>query len=48
MANLWVVALLPPALAVVYATAIFHEEAYLERKFADAYLDYKRSVRRWL
>ena len=24
------------------------EERYLEGKFGDAYLDYKRSVRRWL
>jgi protein-S-isoprenylcysteine O-methyltransferase Ste14 len=48
MANLWVVALLPPVLGAVQATAILHEEAYLEREFGDAYLDYKRSVRRWL
>jgi protein-S-isoprenylcysteine O-methyltransferase Ste14 len=48
MANLWLVALLPVVLAVVYATAIRHEEAYLERKFGEAYLDYKRSVRRWI
>jgi protein-S-isoprenylcysteine O-methyltransferase Ste14 len=48
MANLWVLVLLPPALAVVYTTAIRHEEAYLERKFGDSYLEYKRSVRRWI
>jgi protein-S-isoprenylcysteine O-methyltransferase Ste14 len=48
MANLWVVALVPLVLGTVYATAVLHEEAYLERKFGDAYLDYKRSVRRWL
>ena len=48
MANLWVVALLPLVLAVVYATAIVHEETYLEQKFGDAYTDYKRSVRRWI
>jgi protein-S-isoprenylcysteine O-methyltransferase Ste14 len=48
MSNLWLLALLPAALVVVYATAIRHEESYLERKFGDAYLDYKRSVRRWL
>jgi protein-S-isoprenylcysteine O-methyltransferase Ste14 len=29
-------------------TAIRHEEAYLERKFGDRYLEYKRSVRRWI
>lgn len=46
--NLWIVALVPPVLAVVYWTAIRHEEAYLERKFGDAYRSYKASVRRWL
>jgi protein-S-isoprenylcysteine O-methyltransferase Ste14 len=48
MSNLWVLALLPLVLVVVYATAIRHEESYLERKFGDTYLDYKRSVRRWI
>jgi protein-S-isoprenylcysteine O-methyltransferase Ste14 len=47
-ANGWIVALIPVVLAVIYAIAIRHEEAYLERKFGDGYLVYKRSVRRWL
>ena len=42
------VALLPVVLGVVYATAVRHEEAYLEGKFGDAYRAYRRSVRRWL
>jgi len=46
--NGWIVALVPAVLAVVYAAAVRHEEAYLERKFGDPYLAYKRSVRRWL
>ena len=46
--NLWIVALLPLVLAIIYAIAIRHEEAYLERKFGETYLAYKRSVRRWL
>jgi len=46
--NGWIVALLPPVLVLIYATAIRHEEAYLERKFGEGYLAYKRSVRRWL
>jgi protein-S-isoprenylcysteine O-methyltransferase Ste14 len=46
--NGWVLLLLPPALVVVYWTAIRHEEAYLERKFGNSYLEYKREVRRWL
>jgi len=47
-ANGWILALIPLVLVVIYAIAIRHEEAYLERKFGSAYLDYKRSVRRWL
>jgi protein-S-isoprenylcysteine O-methyltransferase Ste14 len=46
--NLWILLLVPVACTVVFITAIRHEEAYLERKFGDAYLDYKKSVRRWL
>ena len=48
LANGWIVAFVPLVLAVVYATAVRHEEAYLERKFGEGYLVYKRSVRRWL
>ena len=47
-ANGWTIALVPVVLAVVYATAVRHEEAYLEEKFGDAYVRYKRSVRRWI
>jgi protein-S-isoprenylcysteine O-methyltransferase Ste14 len=48
MANLWVLVLLPAVFVAVYAAAIRYEEAYLERKFGETYLDYKRSVRRWI
>jgi protein-S-isoprenylcysteine O-methyltransferase Ste14 len=48
LANGWIVLLVPPALVIVYATAIRPEEAYLERKFGDRYVAYKGSVRRWL
>jgi len=47
-ANGWLLALVPVSLAVVYAIAVRHEEAYLERKFGETYLAYKRSVRRWI
>jgi len=47
-ANGWIIALVPPALVIIYAIAIRREEAYLERKFGDPYIEYKRSVRRWL
>jgi|SRR5690606_234261 len=48
LANAWIVALVPTALAVVYWTAVRHEEAYLERKFGAAYEAYKARTRRWL
>jgi len=46
--NGWILALVPVVLVTIYTIAIRHEEAYLERKFGSTYLDYKRSVRRWL
>ena len=46
--NGWIVVLLPVAMGFIYATAIRHEEAYLERKFGESYTRYKASVRRWL
>ena len=48
LANAWIVALVPLVLAIIYAIAIRPEEAYLERKFGSSYVEYKRSVRRWL
>ena len=48
LASGWTIALVPVVLAVVYATAVRHEEAYLEEKFGAAYLSYKNSVRRWI
>jgi protein-S-isoprenylcysteine O-methyltransferase Ste14 len=48
LGNGWIVALVPAALGMIYAIAIRHEEAYLERKFAETYTGYKASVRRWL
>jgi len=48
LANGWIVALAPLVLVIIYRIAIRHEEAYLERKFGGAYIEYKRSVRRWI
>lgn len=48
LANGWVVVLILPVLVIIYAIAIRPEEAYLERKFGDAYTEYKKSVRRWI
>jgi protein-S-isoprenylcysteine O-methyltransferase Ste14 len=47
-ANGWILALVPVVLVTIRLIAIRHEEAYLERKFGETYLAYKRSVRRWL
>jgi protein-S-isoprenylcysteine O-methyltransferase Ste14 len=46
--SLWVVALAVPVLAAMRYGVIAREEAYLERKFGDAYSRYKARVRRWL
>jgi protein-S-isoprenylcysteine O-methyltransferase Ste14 len=48
LANWWIIALVPVVLVIVHATAVHHEEVYLERKFGDEYARYKGSVRRWL
>ncbi len=47
--NLTVAVLLTPLiLLAMHYGVIRREEAYLERKFGDEYLQYKASVRRWL
>jgi protein-S-isoprenylcysteine O-methyltransferase Ste14 len=46
--DVWTLVLTPLGAWVLQTFAIVPEEAYLERKFGDAYLDYKRRVRRWL
>jgi len=46
--NGWIVALVPVALGVVYATAVRHEERYLQARFGESYTRYRQSVRRWL
>ena len=46
--SLWLLATLVGAVAVIHYVVIPKEEEYLERRFGAQYLDYKRSVRRWL
>jgi len=46
--SLWLLATLVGAVAVIHYVVITREEEYLERRFGGEYLDYKRSVRRWL
>jgi protein-S-isoprenylcysteine O-methyltransferase Ste14 len=48
LANGWILALTPVAGWLLQRFAIRPEEAYLERKFGETYLAYKRRVRRWL
>jgi protein-S-isoprenylcysteine O-methyltransferase Ste14 len=45
---LWVLLPLPFVLAIIDRGVIVREERYLERKFGQEYLDYKRRVRRWV
>jgi protein-S-isoprenylcysteine O-methyltransferase Ste14 len=44
----WALAFLPAVLVIVDRFVIAREEPYLERKFGQAYRDYKARVRRWL
>ena len=47
LANWWVLALVPAVMWALYTLVIRHEERYLEAKFGESYLSYKRRVRRW-
>src|SRR5215212_5055674 len=44
----WVLLPLPLVLAVIDRGVIAREERYLQRKFGEEYLSYKRTVRRWV
>ena len=46
--SLWAIGLLVPLLWVINVGVVKREERYLERKFGDAYRDYKARVRRWI
>lgn len=46
--NVWILLLTPVCAWVLQRLVIVHEEVYLERKFGETYLAYKRRVRRWL
>jgi protein-S-isoprenylcysteine O-methyltransferase Ste14 len=47
-ASGWILLLLLPVLVTIRYGVIAREEDYLERKFGDEYVSYRRSVRRWL
>ena len=44
----WVLILMLPLAILIRYGVVAREEVYLERRFGDTYLDYKRRVRRWL
>lgn len=46
--SLWVLCGSVFSLLAVYLIAVRKEEIYLEHKFGDEYLRYKKTVRRWL
>ena len=46
--NVWLFVLGVPLFFIIRYGVIAREERYLERKFGESYLAYKRRVRRWL
>lgn len=46
--SVWMLLVVPVGLVLTDRIVIRREERYLERKFGDEYLSYKRRVRRWL
>jgi protein-S-isoprenylcysteine O-methyltransferase Ste14 len=46
--NLWLLVMLVPFTLAIRYGVVAREEAYLERKFGDAYRQYRARVRRWL
>ena len=44
----WAAILLIPVTIIVHYGVIRREECYLESKFGETYLEYKRKVRRWV
>lgn len=45
--STWILILTMPIAVVIRYGVVAREEAYLERRFGDAYRDYKARVRRW-
>lgn len=46
--NIWILVLTLPLAILIRYGVVAREEAYLERRFGSAYLDYRQRVRRWL
>lgn len=48
LTSIWVLVLLIPVLSILQRGVVVPEEAYLDRKFGDAYHRYKARVPRWV
>jgi protein-S-isoprenylcysteine O-methyltransferase Ste14 len=48
MRTLWALLLIPLVIVAIRYLVIRKEEKYLQRKFGEAFLSYKASVRRWI
>jgi len=46
--DFWLIVTLIPVLLTIQYGVIKREEAYLTKKFGETYIQYKKSVRRWL
>jgi protein-S-isoprenylcysteine O-methyltransferase Ste14 len=46
--SIWILILVVPAFYSIHKFCIEREEKYLEGKFGDQYLAYKKQVRRWI
>ena len=46
--NLWMVIMVLPVWIAIHKLAVIPEEKYLEEKFGEEYLEYKKKVRRWI
>lgn len=46
--SIWMLLAVPIGLVLIDLLVVRREEAYLERKFGEGYLEYKRQVRRWI
>jgi protein-S-isoprenylcysteine O-methyltransferase Ste14 len=46
--SYWILLSFIPSAIMVYVIAIKKEEAYLEKKFGEEYMQYKKKVRRWV
>ena len=48
MNSVWMLLAVPIGLILTDRFVVTREERYLERKFGEEYLSYKRRVRRWI